>query len=57
MTNVINIFNDDLEEKNTGFHLTSDNLEDTETISTISAIYAEAKPINALKSVFETIRQ
>jgi len=57
MSEVINIFNADLEERNIGFHLASNNIEDAETISTISAIYAEAKPINALKSVFETIRQ
>jgi len=56
MQDVTNIFNEDLEERNVRIRLSSDNIEDSEIIAILTGIYNEPKPINALRSVFETIR-
>ena len=55
--NVIMIFNADLEERRHELRLSKENIEAKNIISEMSKIYPEPKPVNALPSVFETIRQ
>ena len=54
---VITIFNADLEEHDHGLRLSKDTIEDKSTIAEMAQIYPEPKPVNALPSVFETIRK
>tara|TARA_B100002019_G_scaffold13497_1_gene10868 strand:- start:133 stop:945 length:813 start_codon:yes stop_codon:yes gene_type:complete len=54
---VITIFNADLEDHGHGLRLSKENIEDESTITAMAKIYPEPKPVNALPSVFETIRK
>ncbi len=56
MQDVIDIFNNDLEQRNAGIRLSPDNVESPEIVASLASIYEEPKPVNALRSVFETIR-
>ena len=54
---VITIFNADLEDHGHGLRLSKEKIEDKSTITAMAKIYPEPKPVNALPSVFETIRE